>query len=40
MIVYLGVQVHIADERGRQDRRGNMLGWLCYLTVRRLRLGN
>lgn len=35
MLVYLGVQVYIADQRGRQDKRGNMLGRsLC--PVRRL----
>jgi len=34
MIVYLGVQVHIADQRGRQDRRGNMLGRSSYRTGR------
>jgi hypothetical protein len=27
-LVYLGVQAYIADQRGRQDKRGNMLG-LC-----------
>jgi len=26
-MIYLGVQSYIADQRGRQDRRGNMLGW-------------
>lgn len=25
-LVYLGIQSHIADQRGRQDKRGNMLG--------------
>lgn len=25
-LVYLGVQSYIADQRGRQDKRGNMLG--------------
>lgn len=28
-LVYLGVQSYIAEQRGRQDKRGNMLGqWL------------
>lgn len=25
-LVHLGVQAHIAEQRGRQDSRGNMLG--------------
>ena len=25
-LVYLGVQSYIAEQRGRQDKRGNMLG--------------
>jgi hypothetical protein len=25
-LVYLGIQSYIAEQRGRQDKRGNMLG--------------
>lgn len=25
-LVYLGIQSHVAEQRGRQDKRGNMLG--------------
>lgn len=31
-LAYLGVQSYIAEQRGRQDKRGNMLGqsgWIC-----------
>lgn len=28
-LVYLGIQSYIADQRGRQDKRGNMLGQWC-----------
>lgn len=32
-LVYLGVQSYIAEQRGRQDKRGNMLGeWLMEPT--------
>lgn len=32
-LVYLGVQSYIAEQRGRQDKRGNMLGeWLMETT--------
>lgn len=35
-LVYLGVQSYIAEQRGRQDKRGNMLGeWLLELLLRR-----
>jgi len=41
-MIYLGVSSHIAESRGRQDKRGNMLGekmlirkpfWLGVATV-------
>lgn len=36
-LAYMGVSAHIADMRGRQDRKGNMLGTLCcclaYLPI-------
>lgn len=25
-LLYLGIQVHVADKQGRQDKKGNMLG--------------
>jgi len=28
-LVYLGIQCYIAEQRGRQDKRGNMLGQQC-----------
>lgn len=28
-LMYLGTQAYIADQRGRQDKRGNMLGSSC-----------
>lgn len=28
-LLYLGIQVHIADQQGRQDKNGNMLGTFC-----------
>lgn len=31
-LVYLGIQSYIADQRGRQDRRGNMLGQPVYFA--------
>jgi hypothetical protein len=41
-LVWLGIQSYIAEQRGRQDRRGNMLGqqscqctsWQRWLTAR------
>ncbi len=31
-LVYLGVQSYIAEQRGRQDKRGNMLGQSGYMS--------
>lgn len=28
-LLHLGIQSHIADTQGRQDKKGNMLGWSC-----------
>ena len=33
-ILYLGIQSYIAEERGRQDSRGNMLGETCSSLFR------
>ena len=39
-LVYLGVQCYIAEQRGRQDRRGNMLGQSSTPSCGRTRLTN
>lgn len=28
-LIYLGIQCYIAEQRGSQDKRGNMLGQQC-----------
>jgi len=32
-LIYLGVQSYIAEQRGRQDKRGNMLGVSAHLPL-------
>lgn len=32
-IMYLGIQAHVADQRGRQDSKGNMLGKFLPLPL-------
>lgn len=34
-VLHLGIQVHVADTFGRQDKKGNMLGacFLCFLAL-------
>lgn len=32
-IIWLGIQAYIADQRGCQDDRGNMLGWLYDVAI-------
>ena len=38
-LVYLGVQSYIADRRGRQDKRGNMLGTSLHSSIWRTTYG-